>query len=184
MSGTEKTTIYYWDACAYLAWLKDERDAYGDAAIDALGRIIKENFDRNAAIATSTITLIEVLSSSLTEEQEKRFRGSFRPANHVMYDVDPPVALKAREFRERFRSGKKLPTADAIHLATAVICRANVLITFDEGKKDKQFVGLLGLSKDQRVDSLEISRPESVKPPPPPPEPDLFVEAQQPELGE
>src|SRR5712691_9188893 len=110
MSGTK---IYYWDACAYLAWLKNEEAAYGKDSIDALEKIIKENFERKAEIVTSTITMIEVLSSSLTEEQEKRFRGSFRPTNHVMYDVDPPIALKARESRERLlkdASGKKLPT--------------------------------------------------------------------------
>ena len=40
MSGTK---IYYWDACAYLAWLKNEEAAYGKDSIEALGNIIKEN---------------------------------------------------------------------------------------------------------------------------------------------
>ena len=84
MSGTDKTEVYYWDACIYLAWLKDERNAYGDAAIDALARIAKDHFDRKVAIVTSTLTLIEVLSSSLTEEQEKRFHRCFRPFDHVL----------------------------------------------------------------------------------------------------
>ena len=182
MSGTK---IYYWDACAYLAWLKNEEAAYGKDSIDALGKIIKENFERKAEIATSTITIIEVLSSSLAEEQEKRFRASFRPTNHVMYDVDPPIAFKAREFRERLLkdvSGKKLPTPDAIHLATAVICRASAFITFDDGKKNKHSFGLLGLSKDARIDGLEICRPEAYHPPEP--QPELFTGAKQAELGE
>jgi predicted nucleic acid-binding protein len=168
MSGTDKTEVYYWDACIYLAWLKNERAAYGDTSINALARIAKDHFDRKVAIVTSTLTLIEVLSSSLTEEQETRFHHCFRPFDHVLYEVDPPIALKAREFRERClkdKSGKKLATPDAIHLATAIICKADAFITFDDGGKSKKHLGLLELNKDSRIDGLQITRPEVVSPP-------------------
>jgi hypothetical protein len=45
--------------------------------------------------------------------------------------------------------------------------QANAFITFDDGKKNKQNFGLLGLSKDARIDGLEICRPEAYKPPDP-----------------
>jgi predicted nucleic acid-binding protein len=182
MSGTDKTNIYYWDACAYLAWIKNEEEAFGKDAIDALAAIVKDHFDRKVAIVTSTITLIEVLSSSLSEEEEKRFRLSFKPGDHLLYEVDPPIAFKARDFRERLlknQDGKTLPTPDAIHLATAVICKADAFITFDEGKKNKRYFGLLELNKDPRVDGLEICRPEFRKPPEP--QRELFG-AKQPDL--
>src|ERR1041384_3616441 len=74
----------------------------------------------------------------------------------------------AREFRERClkdKSGKTLATPDAIHLATAIICKGDAFITFDDGGKSKKHLGLLGLNKDSRIDGLQITRPEIVNPP-------------------
>ena len=117
--------------------------------MDARERIAKANFEKSAVTITSTITLIEVLSCSLTEEQEKQFRLSFRPQDHLLYELDSPIAFKARESRERFtkQGGKTLSTPDAIHLATAAIYKAHWFVTFDDGKKGR-FVGLLDLNKD------------------------------------
>jgi predicted nucleic acid-binding protein len=162
MSGT-KPKIYYWDACIYLAWLKGEVDAHGKECIDALNKIAAENFDRNVVVITSTLTLVEVLSANLSTEQEKQFHQSFRHQDHIRYDLDPPIALKARDFRERFlkhESGKTLSTPDAIHLATASVHNADEFLTFDQGKKDSKHLGLLGLNKDERLEKLVICRPE------------------------
>src|SRR5258707_7739962 len=97
-------------------------------------------------IITSVITQIEVLSAKLTSEQEELFKKSFRSQYHIQYDVDPPIAQKARQFRESLlnhASGKGLSTPDAIHLATAAIYRAEEVHTFDNGQKDKKWIGLL-----------------------------------------
>jgi hypothetical protein len=112
---------------------------------------------------TSTLTIVEVLSADLTMQQEELFHKSFRPQDHIRYDLDPPIALKARDFRRRClgdKSGKTLSTPDAIHLATAAICAAGEFLTFDKGGSDKKYLGLLGLSKDPRIDELLINQPE------------------------
>lgn len=161
MSGSDKLKVSYWDACIYLAWLKREVDAHGEECIAAIERLASDNFQKKNLIITSTLTFVEVLSSTLTEEQERRFRQSFRHQDHISYDVDPPVAMKAREFRQRFLnhpSGKKLATPDAIHLATAAIYRAEFL-TLDDGKKNPKSIGLLELNGQEAVDSLVIVRP-------------------------
>jgi predicted nucleic acid-binding protein len=161
MSGTEKSKIHYWDACIYLAWLKREIDAHGEDCIKAIERIAADNFQKKNMIITSTITFVEVLSSSLTEEQERRFRQSFRHHDHITYDVDPPIAMKARDFRQRFHAqgGKTIATPDAIHLATAAIYGAHEFLTLDEGKKDAKHLGLLGLSGHEWIDKLTVSKP-------------------------
>jgi predicted nucleic acid-binding protein len=161
MSGTDKVKVCYWDACIYLAWLKREIDAHGEECIAAIERIASDNFQKKNLIITSTLTFVEVLSSTLTEEQERRFRQSFRHQDHISYDVDPPVAMKAREFRQRFLnhpSGKTLATPDAIHLATAAIYNAEFL-TLDGGKKNSKYVGLLELNGHEAVEKLVIVRP-------------------------
>jgi len=157
-----KPKIFYWDACIYLAWIKNEEAIYGKERMDAIHKILKDNFEKNAVIITSTLTIVEVLSADLTSDQEELFHKSFRPSDHIRYDLDPPIALKARDFRRRcldHPSGKKLATPDAIHLATAAICSADEFLTFDKGGSDKKYLGLLGLSKDERVDELLIAEP-------------------------
>jgi len=39
-----------------------------------------------------------------------------------------------------------------------VIREANEFLTFDQGGKDKKYLGLLGLSKDPRIDEVLIQR--------------------------
>ena len=139
MSGTDSPKIIYWDACIYLAWLKEEVAAHGKESIEAIRQITKENFEQRAIIITSTITFVEVLSASLSEDQERQFRRSFSQF-HIARDVDPPVAMKARDFRNNFLKkgrGKTLATPDAIHIATASIYKAEFW-TLDDGKKDKK----------------------------------------------
>jgi predicted nucleic acid-binding protein len=166
MSGTEKTKIYYWDACIYLAWLQNEEKAHGKECLDALLRIAKDNFEKKNIIITSTITFVEVLSSTLSEDNGRKFRRSFRHQDHIAYDLDPPIAMKVREFRDKFskhKSGKNLSTADAIHLATAAIYKVDEVWTLDDGKKGKH-LGLLELDGDERADKLAIKRPHVDQP--------------------
>jgi predicted nucleic acid-binding protein len=161
MNGTEQTRIIYWDACVYLAWLMEEK-SHGKVHMDAIAQIANENFQRKNVIITSTITFIEVMASKIRAEKEALFRKSFRTGDHIAYDVDPPIALRARELREnlaKHESGKNLSTPDAIHIATALIYKADCLFSFDDGQKEKRHLGLLELNKDARVDGLEICKP-------------------------
>jgi len=169
MSGTDKSQIHYWDACIYLAWLKREVESHGEDCIKAIEQMAADNFQKKNMIITSTITFVEVLESSLTEEQERRFRQSFRHHDHIAYDVDPPIAMKARDFRQRCRAGggKTIATPDVIHLATAAIYGANAFLTLDDGKKDGKHLGLLGLDGHEWIDKLTVAKPTL---PPEPPE--------------
>lgn len=160
MNGT-KDKVYYWDACIYLAWLKGEM-SHGKEHMAALKLIADENFQMKNVIITSTITQIEVLSSNLTADEEDRFKKSFRAQHHIQYDVDPPIAQRARLIREKFLkqgNGKKLSTPDAIHLATACIYGADEFLTFDDGQKNKKEIGLLSLSGHADLDKLVICKP-------------------------
>lgn len=159
--------IYYWDACAYLAWLKEEEAEHGKDAIDALRKIAQDNFQKKNTIITATLTFVEVLSSKLSQEKELLFRRSFRHQDHIAYDLDSPIAMKAREFREKFlnhSSKRTLATPDAIHLATAAIYKADEFLTFDDGKKSSKHLGLLELNGHEWADGLKVVRPTITDP--------------------
>jgi predicted nucleic acid-binding protein len=164
MSGNTKPKIY-WDSCIYLAWLKGEEKEHGKSFIDAIHDIAKDNYEKKVVIITSTITFVEVLSARLDAEQERKFRKCFRSMDHITRDVDPPIALRARELRETIINGsgsKKLTTPDAIHLATASIYEADFW-TFDAGGNDKKSIGLLELNDDVRVGKIKICKPEVIQ---------------------
>jgi predicted nucleic acid-binding protein len=157
MSGTSQW-VYYWDACIYLAWIKEE-PAYR-VYLPTIGQIAAENFQLKNIIITSVLTFTEDTYATLTPEQIEKFNKSFRPESHIPYDVDRAIADKARIFRERFMGqAKSLATPDAIHLATAVIGGANEFHTFDEGQKDKKHTGLITISGDARIERLKICKP-------------------------
>lgn len=168
MSGT-RPKVFYWDTCVYIAYLKGEQ-SHGEPHVSSLAQMAKDNFEQKNRIVTSVITLTEVLSSKLTPDEEEAFLKTFKRVNHVLYDVDYGIATKARKFRDAFLkhpSGKTLSSPDAIHAATAIILQADEMNTFDDGQKDKKYLGLLELSKHAGVENLLICKP--YLPPPPPP---------------
>jgi hypothetical protein len=159
MSGNSQP-IYYWDACVYLAWLLKEQ-SHGPDCINAMAQIASENFQLKNILFTSVITRIEVLESKLSAEQSELFKKTFRSTNHILYDVDPPIADKARQFRQNVRTdtGKVLAVPDAIHLATAATYGAHQVHTFDDGQQDKRSIGLLELSGRDCVGGIVICKP-------------------------
>jgi predicted nucleic acid-binding protein len=129
---------------------------HGKDCLDAIRQLATENHQQKNTIISSTITYIEVLAIKIGDDNEALFRKSFRTQDHIAYDVDPPIALKARDLRERFvddKTGRKLHTPDAIHLATAIIHKADHFLTLD-GK-------LLKLNGDDRLEGLVIGNPLS-----------------------
>jgi len=157
MSGTDSTKIIYWDACIYLAWLIPQQEqTYGAEALDAIRQIAREAYERKATIITSALTFVEVLSASLTSDAERQFRKSFKSLDHTVHDLTPPIAMKARDFRQNATAkGRSLKTPDAIHLATAAVYKAEFW-TFD-GQ-------LLGLNGNELIDFLPVRRPIAVQP--------------------
>ncbi|NJK93077.1 MAG: PIN domain-containing protein [Blastochloris sp.] len=164
MSG--KKTVYYWDSCVYVAWLKQE-SAHADY-LDSINAIIESNKNGQCTIITSTITMTEVLSTKFdNNQQEREFVDCFSFKKHLTFDVDPPVAMKARELRDYYISNpitdRKLLAPDAIHLATAIIYTASEFHTFDNGEsKDnqgKKGIPLLDLGSKVGTYSLKICKP-------------------------
>ncbi len=157
--------VYYWDACIYLAWLNEET-THGEECLRAISSIATENRERKNTVITSAITYCEVLG--LIEEREKVFRGSFRSQDHTAYDVDSAIAIKARELRSHFiqnpEGNRKLATPDSIHLATAILYKADEFWTFDDGKKDKKSIGLLNLNRHPALGGLVVCKPYIAQP--------------------
>ena len=142
MSG--KKQVVYWDTCAFLTLLKEER-AHGPGVYEALCSQAGA-FDRGEIIlATSMIGIAEVLAFPLPDDERQNFESMIRRSNFQSFAVTENVARKAAEIRSHcYRSAKAngagtepfvLAMPDAIHVATAVILEADVLVTLDTKNK-------------------------------------------------
>lgn len=155
--------IIYWDACVFLAWLKNEDRPETEMA--GLASVVDEIEKRNFHLITSVTTKIEVLPKRSGEEVMTKFSNLFKQENVDVIIIDERIANKASEIREYYieeakeTGNRALGFADTLHLATAIIREASVLHTFDDGKSNKR--GLLELSGNVAGHSLKIEKPHT-----------------------
>jgi predicted nucleic acid-binding protein len=158
MAGNEP--IYYWDTCLFLAWIKDEQRKSGEMAG------VRENIDRanrrEVKLMTSVLTSIEVLQARLPVGMDTLFNGLMRRVNRV--SIDSKCAALAHDIRNYYATrasehgDKILSLPDAIHLAAAILYRADEFHTFDHDG-DKKYLGLIPLSGNVGGHRLKICKP-------------------------
>ncbi|MGH2974735.1 MAG: type II toxin-antitoxin system VapC family toxin [Solirubrobacterales bacterium] len=121
----------YWDACVFLAWLKEEQDklAQCEAAL-------REAEAGKLIIVTSTLTLAETLylvkgEMPVSAQTRERVRGFFENDYILMAELDRPTAELAQDVVWDHEVRHK----DAVHVATAASLRERLgieqLDTFD-----------------------------------------------------
>ncbi|MBN9532856.1 MAG: PIN domain-containing protein [Alphaproteobacteria bacterium] len=164
MAGSS-TPLYYWDTCLFLAWIGDEQRPSGE--MDGVREVIEHCKKRNAIILTSVVTTTEVLASKLPVGMDRLFADLMKRIQHK--GVDSKIALLAHDLRNHYAvragefNGKILSVPDSIHLATAIMYRANEFHTFD-GSNGHNTLGLLPLSGDVAGHKLIICKPEVKNP--------------------
>lgn len=123
------TPLYYWDACIFLAWLKDEERKLGE--MDGVRDIIRRVKRRDAKVITSVLTIVEVLTAKIPVGIDTNFKDLLKRINRQSMDIR--IAGLAHDLRNFYiTQGQSLKSPDAIHLATAINYRADEFHTFDE----------------------------------------------------
>lgn len=157
--------IYYWDTCIFLAWLRKEttrKPGEMEGIHDCLERLKK----RQISIMTSVITYTEITSLKIPAGVETMLEEVLQRPNCAKLGVDMRVAKLARDLRNYYLdktsqySGKTLNVPDSIHLATAILYRANEFHTFDGKDNIKyQTIGLLQLNGNVGGHKIAICKP-------------------------
>ena len=156
---------YYWNSCLFLAWIKDEERQTGD--MDGVREVIERVKRRDAKIITSVLTITEVLESKPPAGMKTLIDGLMRRVERVGMEIK--VARMAHDLRDYYIQratefgGKTIAVPDAIHLATAILYRANEFHTFDNGGIGKS-LGLLPLSGNVGGHRLTICKPQAKNP--------------------
>lgn len=157
--------LYYWDTCLFLAWLKDEERPTGE--MDGVRELIERSRRREARLMTSTLTSVEVLSSKMPVGFDNLFNSLLKRISRASVDIK--VAAIAHDLRDFYAArqaevgNKTLSTPDAIHLATAILYRADEFHTFDERGSSRN-LGLLPLSGNVAGNRLTICKPVATRP--------------------
>jgi len=166
MSGKEAN---YWDACIFLALLKDEKR---DDPNIMLG--IKEQaklFDEGKIdIATSTLILAEILPHH--EDNPPNLLDNFlaMTERRNFHFVEPTmqVVLLANKIRDAIhhRDYPNLDIPDSIHLASAIASKCQTFYTLDGSREDRKGLGLLQVPQSIKDEhNILISKPFSTLPP-------------------
>ena len=171
MSG--KTTVIYWDSSAFGALLKEEKN-HGDGVYDALLSQAGA-FDRNQIVhSVSTVGITEVLSMDLRDDARERFESMIRRSNFQTIALSDGIAQQAARLRRHCYGKEKngagepyiLTTPDAIHVVSAMLIKADVLVTLDSVNKlvkvDRREMAMTKVASHYPVPDLypvAISRP-------------------------
>jgi predicted nucleic acid-binding protein len=160
-----KAPLYYWDTCLFLAWIKDEERPTGEMA--GVREIVSRVKRREVVLMTSVLTLTEVLQSRIPAGMNTLFTGLLR--RFEVKGIDIKIARLAHDLRDYYTqrapefANKTLSTPDALHLATAIMYRADEFHTFDL-KGSQRSLGLLPLSGNVGGNKLTICKPEARNP--------------------
>jgi len=145
-----KNLLYYWDTSIFLAWLKNEKRNPGE--MEGLEELATQIHNNEARMITSVVTKSEILKSTLSNEAVHKLEGVLRRRNVQVIMTDDRIWDLTTELRDYYQQRKdqdKLPTLttpDAVHLATAIIYKADTFYTFDEKDERSRRRALIPLS--------------------------------------
>ena len=135
--------------------------------MDGVREIIERSKRREVRIMTSVLTSVEVLACKMPVGLGTLFSGLIKRIN--MQGMDTKVASLAHDLRDYYLSrpseygGKTFSTPDAIHLATAILYRADEFHTFDNDGSAKS-LGLIPFSGNVGGHKLAICKPQAKNP--------------------
>ena len=74
----KKNIAIYWDTCIFFAWIKDET-CWPEAVTKGITQAIEMAYRGEIVIATSTVTLTEVLQSRMSADEKEKYQKIFIP---------------------------------------------------------------------------------------------------------
>ncbi len=127
-------------------------------------KVIKELLDlheqKKIEIVVSTMAIVEFRPYQGAQAHNPALArivdDLFNSTDILLYGLTPQIAMLAREIGEMHPA---ILPADAVHIATAIFAKADVLFTFDGGGKRRRPKGMIANSGKIGAPTLKISPP-------------------------
>lgn len=160
---TRESSIVYWDACAWIAYIQKEmpgpETGFREHRYEMCRTILKRAEAGQLEVATSAYTLAEVCKAPLDATSPARNLAAFFDQRYIiLVNIDKQIGLRAQNLQLAGVAGLKPP--DAVHIASALVWNIPMFHTFDGP--------LLALDKALTTDDgnqLRIIRPTEDEPP-------------------
>lgn len=118
----------YWDSDCFLGWLAEEPDK-----VEHCRRVLSAADDGKVLIVTSALTIAEVLALrgrvKIPSKDREKVENFFRQDYIVVRNITRRISEAARALVWDFGVAPK----DALHVATAVDAKLELMNTFDKG---------------------------------------------------
>ncbi len=152
-------TVVYWDSAVWLAWLQNERH-WPETVLAGIEDVVLHLESGKVVLITSSIARSEIFQGRLSQEQRSQWTSIMRRSDVQEVAADSRVNDRASAIREYHQARKvKLSTPDAIHLATAVLYKADEFQTMDGLDKSGKARRVLGLNGDVGGYPLVVVQP-------------------------
>lgn len=131
-------TVAYWDAGIFISQITQADDPED---LDGIAYYGEEFSAGRCTPVTSVVTRVEVLDGKLRPENAERFRAFLDRPDVCLASVNTAIADLAHTIRNFYAALADglgpVGTADAIHLATAIVMKCDVFLTLDgkDGRK-------------------------------------------------
>lgn len=144
MPKKSTSPLVYTDSDIYLDLITRNRDPHKDTG-EERWRSAKAHFDAvnsgDIRLASSSLVEVEVCGNGESRTGKERVRrlldGWFTASSTIWVEVDRSLAREAVKLLDEWQGkgdpGKRMGTADALHLAAAVRLEADYLMTHDGG---------------------------------------------------
>lgn len=158
---------YYWDSCIFFAWLNDEADVHGAAVMDGINETAEKYDNNKIVLMSSLITKTEVFDNKLkTQWARDEFSQRFIRDNFQWITQDDKVTEMSRVIRDfHSKKGITLDATDCVHLAAAIIWKADILYTLDGHSDKPKPNSMLLLDGNVAGHRLRIMKPFKEQPP-------------------
>jgi predicted nucleic acid-binding protein len=160
-----KRRTIYWDSCVFIAWLYNERLEPG--VMEGIEEMVRDVNAGRVVLFTSVMMKTEVLDSPLSPKAREMLSAVFKRSNVSLISQDERVADLSRDIRDHYAKPPRnimLGSADCVHLATAILYKADVFVTLDGAGRKPRKDGLIPLSGDVMGHPLLIEKPHSQQP--------------------
>lgn len=150
----------YWDSAMFISFVTKQATDEGCKRVEIIKELLGLHEQQKIEIIVSTMVMAESRPDSeggvYDPASANIVDDLFNSTDILLYGLTPQIATLAREIGEKYPA---ITPTDAVHIATAIFAKADVLFTFDGAGKRRRPKHMITNSGRIGTPPLKISAP-------------------------